>query len=293
MTAGWEQRLKQVEQGDQSGADFYRDIVTFVRDLIPHIAQGPALSAEQVAAAREGAPARKGGKKGKPTRRAGGANAAGLGACPICKQGEITENARAYGCSRYRDGCGFTIWKTIAGLTLTKPQAQQLIEQGHTAPLEGFQSKAGKPFTAALRLDAAGKVMLDFGGERNGQSPAPRTLPARADHTRADHTRAKGSRLSGGPRDRSTPRPPGHPASAISRPLCPKCGQGQIIEGRRGYGCDRYREGCDFVVWKTVGDLTLSEGQIRALIEQGRTDIDHRPHPRHAWNPAGGNPAPG
>jgi hypothetical protein len=55
---------------------------------------------------------------------------AGLGACPICREGEVTENARAYGCSRYREGCGFTIWKTVAGLTLTEDQVRRLIAQG-------------------------------------------------------------------------------------------------------------------------------------------------------------------
>ena len=47
---------------------------------------------------------------------------------------------------------------------------------------------------------------------------------------------------------------------------CPKCGRGQIIVGRRGYGCDRYREGCDFVVWKEVAGRELSPAQIRELI---------------------------
>jgi DNA topoisomerase-3 len=52
---------------------------------------------------------------------------------------------------------------------------------------------------------------------------------------------------------------------------CPKCGQGQIIEGKRGFGCNRYREGCTFVVWKEVAKKTLTEKQIRTLIEKGKT----------------------
>jgi DNA topoisomerase-3 len=56
-------------------------------------------------------------------------------------------------------------------------------------------------------------------------------------------------------------------------PVCPKCGQGQIIEGRRGFGCNRFREGCDFVVWKSYGGRDLSEGDIRALIELGQTGL--------------------
>ena len=98
-----------MEEGRRTAGTFYGDIVGFVRELIPQVAQGPALSPEQVAAARES----RGGRKkqgGKP----GNARPAGLGGCPLCKEGEIVETAKACGCSRYRDGCGFTIWKRVA-----------------------------------------------------------------------------------------------------------------------------------------------------------------------------------
>lgn len=261
LTAGWEQRLKQVELGEQPAAEFYRDIVAFVREMIPEIAQGPALSPEQVAAARAGEAARSGGKTGKTAQRASGIKSTGFGACPICKEGEITENTKAFGCSRYRDGCGFTIWKTVAGLTLTEAQVRQLIERGQTDPIDGFQSKAGKPFRAALRLDEAGKVSMDFNVERS--EPPNDVLPAVAD------PRSPAPDAARQPNASAPTRPPG---IREQPPVCPKCGQGRIIEGRRGYGCDRYRDGCDFVVWKTIGDLTLDEGQIRALIEHGHTD---------------------
>ena len=50
--------------------------------------------------------------------------------------------------------------------------------------------------------------------------------------------------------------------------VCPKCGQGRIIEGRRGFGCSRYREGCDFVVWKEISGKRLTEKQIHALVSK-------------------------
>lgn len=230
LTAEWEQRLKEVELGERTGADFDRDIVTFLRELIPQIATGPALSAEQVAAVRQNEPRRSGAQSARQTRST---NVSEYGICPICKQGEITENTKAFGCSRYRDGCGFTIWKTVASLVLTKTQIRQLIDQGYTDPIEGFLSKAGKHFCAALRLDPAGKVLLDFGNDTRNRTAVPSL--------------------------REDP------------PVCPKCGQGHIIEGRRGFGCHRYRDGCDFVVWKQIGDLVLTERQIRALIERNRT----------------------
>ena len=54
---------------------------------------------------------------------------------------------------------------------------------------------------------------------------------------------------------------------------CPKCNRGQIIEGQRGFGCNRYREGCDFVVWKEMAGKKLTEKQIQTLIARGQTGL--------------------
>lgn len=40
----------------------------------------------------------------------------------------------------------------------------------------------------------------------------------------------------------SAPDPP----QLESLGLCPKCGQGQVVRGRTAYGCNRWREGCDY-----------------------------------------------
>ncbi|GAB4275522.1 MAG: DNA topoisomerase 3 [Candidatus Rifleibacteriota bacterium] len=49
--------------------------------------------------------------------------------------------------------------------------------------------------------------------------------------------------------------------------VCPACGKGQIIEGNRGFGCNRFREGCNYVVWKEFYGKKLSESAIKSLIE--------------------------
>ena len=65
--------------------------------------------------------------------------------------------------------------------------------------------------------------------------------------------------------------PPGQSGVPLGHLTCPKCGMGRIIEGRRGFGCDRYREGCDFVVWKEVSGRLLTQDEIRRLIATGHT----------------------
>jgi len=56
---------------------------------------------------------------------------------------------------------------------------------------------------------------------------------------------------------------------------CPKCKKGKIIEGKKGFGCNRYKEEnpCDFVIWKSKGGKMLSISHAKALIERGVTPV--------------------
>jgi len=59
------------------------------------------------------------------------------------------------------------------------------------------------------------------------------------------------------------------PAPIPPRPTfgtCPACGKGNIIEGNRGFGCDRFREGCSYVVWKVFLGKKLTQANIDQLI---------------------------
>ena len=53
---------------------------------------------------------------------------------------------------------------------------------------------------------------------------------------------------------------------------CPRpgCG-GMIFMGRKGYGCSHYKEGCKFVIWKENCGRVLTDTQVKALIEKGKT----------------------
>lgn len=252
LTANWEQRLKDVEQGQGQAEDFYRDIVAWVRHLIPVVAQGGALTPEQAVAASRGQA--RGKRDG--LRHANPARATDLGLCPLCKKGEVLETAKAFGCSRYTEGCGLTLWKTLAGLRLDKDLIRQLLAEGRTDRVEGFVAKTGRLFAARLRLDQDGKVAFDFEGPPAGRipSPSPAAVP-------------QGGVGSG------SGEPPGQSGVPLGHLTCPKCGMGRIIEGRRGFGCDRYREGCDFVVWKEVSGRLLTQDEIRRLIATGHTGL--------------------
>jgi hypothetical protein len=75
--------------------------------------------------------------------------------CPKCKQGTVKKpnGQNFYGCSRYREGCNFSLNEIIAKKTLTPKQIETLCTKGKTAVLKGFISKQGKRFEAYLTLD--------------------------------------------------------------------------------------------------------------------------------------------
>ncbi|MBK1648739.1 type IA DNA topoisomerase [Rhabdochromatium marinum] len=246
LTADWEQRLKAIERGEAEAEAFDQDIRVFVEELIAQVSTSATMTAEQIAAVRTATPKRAGGKSRSRVQ----SNA--LGSCPICKTGQITANSRAHGCSRYQEGCGFTVWKRIAGHAVTAAELKALIDTGHTDVINDFQSKAGKSFSARLRLDSNGRVALDFETSQAADSAHPAADPTVSASTASQST------------------PVVRPKSA-GLAQCPKCQQGQIIRGRRGYGCNRYREGCDLVIWREQYGISLSESQIRALLEQGQT----------------------
>lgn len=57
--------------------------------------------------------------------------------------------------------------------------------------------------------------------------------------------------------------------AAVLRPViapCPACGTGGIIEGSRGFGCNRFKEGCNYVVWKEFYGKKISQAAVDSLV---------------------------
>jgi len=85
-----------------------------------------------------------------------------FGKCPVCKEGEVAETAKAYSCSNWKEtNCKFVIWKLIAQKAITEKDLKALLEKGITEEIKGFKSRAGKDFSAALELKD-GKATFKF-----------------------------------------------------------------------------------------------------------------------------------
>lgn len=83
-----------------------------------------------------------------------------LGVCPVCG-GDVVVGSKAYGCSNWRNGCKFVIWKTMANRDITEEVAKTVLETGCSETLSGFKSKAGKDFDAKLKI-VGSEVKFDF-----------------------------------------------------------------------------------------------------------------------------------
>jgi DNA topoisomerase-3 len=101
-----------------------------------------------------------GGKRpaGRNNERAGRDR---VGICPLC-EADVREQKQSFTCSRWQEGCPCVIWKSISGKKIGVRIARLLLRKGETGVLRGFKSKAGKPFSARLRLEN-GQVKFDFG----------------------------------------------------------------------------------------------------------------------------------
>ena len=61
--------------------------------------------------------------------------------CPLCGQGHVTENSKAFSCSRWREGCNMTVWKNClesrGGPTLTPALMKLVVEKREVAGSTG------------------------------------------------------------------------------------------------------------------------------------------------------------
>lgn len=85
-----------------------------------------------------------------------GAPKESIGICPRCGS-SIVEGKNGYGCSGYRDGCKFVIWKKpklsfMSKSTITTNDAKKLLE-GKKVLKKNLLSKAGKKFEAYIYLE--------------------------------------------------------------------------------------------------------------------------------------------
>lgn len=127
MTADWETALQNIEKGLERADRFMNSITDFTNQLVKTYASEDTNSNLNFS---------------RPS----------VGTCPKCGK-KMIGYPKSYSCESGKDGCGFVIWKTIAGKEITPTQAEKLLTKGISDIIKGFTSKAGKKFDARLKLN--------------------------------------------------------------------------------------------------------------------------------------------
>ncbi|MFT6158477.1 MAG: DNA topoisomerase-3 [Myxococcota bacterium] len=140
-----------------------------------------------------------------------------LGKCPVCDT-PVRELRGTYSCETGRN-CAFVVFKKMTGRVISVRMVKTLLKHRKTPIVKGWKSKAGNQFEAGLEIRDDGTVGLHF-APRTESSSTPRTVPA---------------------------VPPGPSTDPVGM-TCPKCRQGRIVKGRAAWGCNRYRQGCHFII---------------------------------------------
>ena len=133
MTGDWESKLNKMAENSYDSEEFEEEIKEYTKKIVETFKN----SGMEVEATNE------------------------IGKCPVCGK-PIIEGQKGFGCSGYKEGCKFVIWKEIAGKKIMPAVVQTLLAKGETDTLKGFKSKDGKPFEAKLKFDAEHKVVFAF-----------------------------------------------------------------------------------------------------------------------------------
>ncbi|MBP9680877.1 MAG: DNA topoisomerase III [Bacteriovorax sp.] len=158
QTAKLELNLQSMAEGESDDLDFLDSIHLYVESATNEWKAIETIGALKNEKTYTGKLAKYNKKTSEETTTAAQLN---LGPCPLCKA-EIKDFPKSYSCSRWKEGCGFTIWKIVAKKKLSESVVKTLMTKKKTDLLKGFKSKAGKPFDAYLLLNNDGKVEFEF-----------------------------------------------------------------------------------------------------------------------------------
>jgi DNA topoisomerase III len=260
LTGDWEAKLRQVERGQLDRREFMAEIVRYTGDVIR---SGDAALVD-------------------PGR---------LGDCPRCGR-PVIEGKRGYGCSGWREGCPFVLWREYRGVTLTEDQVRELLQRRvllRPLTIEG----AGDVILQLLDSGVLADVPVPAGvprkpGERSaqgkdgrtarraaGRGRAPRARKEKAaDPPAADREEAKPrrSRSSSKKEPGQSPAKPEAGFGSVALGACPLCGS-EVVEQEKSFGCSGWKQGCKFAIWKTIAGKAIGVRTAQALLKKGRSPL--------------------
>lgn len=123
MTGKWEAELAKIERGEASADGFTHSIEGYTREITAELLGCDRLFSHKDSGCQ----------------------------CPKCKQGTMQFFGKVVRCCNKE--CGMPVFKQVAGKLLTDSDITDLLTKGKTRTLNGFTSKQGKTFSAAIAFD--------------------------------------------------------------------------------------------------------------------------------------------
>lgn len=221
LTGEWEAKLKRIETGQAPPDRFMAEIVDYARSII-RSSDLSVIDEKQ------------------------------WGPCPRCGR-PVIQGKRGFGCSGWRDGCQFVLWKTYKSHEFDTREIRQLVQHG----ILSEPVKTSDANQAVIYLTHTGEIM---------DLPAPSDQPQHAKPKSARVGRPKPK--SGG--SRATQPSADRPATALG--TCPSCGA-DVVELPKSYGCSAWKAGCKFAIWKNIAGKRISRRTALALLRDGKSSI--------------------
>lgn len=136
MTGEWEATLAKIERGELPAEVFMRDIETYTRKITTEL-----LACDKIFGHKDSGCS-----------------------CPKCGAGRMQFYGKVVRCDNA--ACGLSLFRQIAGKTLSDTDMTALITNGRTELLNGFKSKQGKPFSAVVAFDGEFNTVFEFPDEK-------------------------------------------------------------------------------------------------------------------------------
>jgi DNA topoisomerase-3 len=220
-TALWEVELDKIRRGDLDFMDFVKSVDhKIMNDMIPDI-----LSQKDV------------------NLSSNNSQKISLGKCPICKSGDIFNNAKSFSCSNWNlddNPCKFTIWKnSLAKLgkkNISETEVKKFLKNNNVLEVQLIANNANKTkYKKNIILDIdRNSIKVDFDSNNSSQS------------------------------------------SSKSLGKCPLCNNGDILEKQKAYGCSDWKNGCKYTIWKNSLDkfnAKLSKKIVLDIITKKKSSV--------------------
>ncbi|MDH4396228.1 MAG: DNA topoisomerase III [Limnobacter sp.] len=210
LTGEWEHKLSQMEKGELSRKAFMEEIKTITQTIVDRA-------------------------KNYTEETIPGDYATLETPCPNCAS-VVKENYRRFACTK----CEFSITKVPGGRAFEVEEVEKLLKDRELPLLDGFRSKMGRPFAAALRLTTDHKLEFDFGQGKDDDD---------------------GEEVDFSGEERVGP--------------CPKCAS-DVFETTTSFICEKTtgpNKSCDFRSGKVILQQPIEREQMEKLLLDGKTDL--------------------